>query len=70
MSSLSVENEQADAGRESRTRLARPNSQARTGTGEITHFPCSPDHEQDGNLNRLIHTLAIRHGHTLSTVDY
>ena len=28
------------------TRLARPNSQARTGTGEYS-FPCSADHEQD-----------------------
>ena len=25
---------------------AKPNSQARTGTGEY-HFPCSADHEQD-----------------------
>ena len=40
--------EQADAGRDCRTRLARPNSQARTerGQGNI-HFPCSADHEQD-----------------------
>ena len=30
----SVENEQADAGRDGRTRLARPNSQAQTGTGK------------------------------------
>ena len=30
---LSVENEQAGAGRDGRTWLARPNSQARTGTG-------------------------------------
>ena len=29
-----MENEQADAGRDGRTRLARPNSQARTGTGK------------------------------------
>ena len=36
-------NEQADAGRACRTRLARPNSQTRTGTV----FPCSADHEQD-----------------------
>ena len=36
--------EQADAGRDGRTRLARPNSQARTGTGEY-YFPCSADHE-------------------------
>ena len=32
--SLSVENEQADAGRDGRARLARPNSQARTETGK------------------------------------
>ena len=31
---LSTENEQADAGRDDRTRLARPNSQARTETGK------------------------------------
>ena len=30
---LSVENERADAGRDSQIRLARPNSQAQTGTG-------------------------------------
>ena len=38
--------EQADAGRDGWTRLARPNSQARTGTGEY-YFLCSADHEQD-----------------------
>ena len=38
--------EQADAGRHCRTRLERPNSQARTGTGKY-FFPCSADHEQD-----------------------
>ena len=31
--SLNVENEQTDAGRDDQTCLARPNSQARTGTG-------------------------------------
>ena len=35
--SLSAENEQADAGRDCRTCLARPNSQARTGTGKNNH---------------------------------
>ena len=44
--SLSMENEQADTGRNGRTRLARPNSQARTRT-EKYDFPCSADHEQD-----------------------
>ena len=38
--------EQADAGRDGWTRLARANSQARTGTEEY-YFPCSVDHEQD-----------------------
>ena len=31
-------NEQADAGRDCRNRLARPNSQARTGTGQYSFF--------------------------------
>ena len=48
---------QADAGWEDRTRLARPNSQARTGTGKKTFFICSADHEQDWQNYRLIHTL-------------
>ena len=39
--------EQADAGRDCRTRLVRPHSQARTRTGENIHFPCSADHVQD-----------------------
>ena len=39
--------EQADAGRDCRTRLAKPNSQARTGTGKNINFPCSADHVQD-----------------------
>ena len=34
--SLGVENEQAEAGRDGRTCLAGPNSQARTGTGECS----------------------------------
>ena len=44
--SLGVENKGADAGRNGRTCLARPNSQARTGTGENNNVPCSADHEQ------------------------
>ena len=39
-------NEQADAGWDGRTCLARPNSQARPGQGNIS-FSCSADHEQD-----------------------
>ena len=38
---------QADAGRDCRTRLARPNSQARTGTGEKSFSLFRADHEQD-----------------------
>ena len=45
--SPSICNEQADAGRDGRNRLARPNSLARTGTGKMNHFPSSTDHEQD-----------------------
>ena len=51
------EDEQADAGRDCQTRLARANSQARMRTSSIFH--CSADHVQDyGNLIRLIHTLS------------
>ena len=53
---LSLENGRADAGRDGRTCLARPNSQARTGTGK-KRFPCSADHEQDWQpYTRLIHS--------------
>ena len=38
--------EQADAGRDCRTRLARPKSQARMGTEKYS-FSGSADHEQD-----------------------
>ena len=50
--------EQAEAGRDCRTRLARPNSQARTRTGNI-HFPVQLTTCRIGNFTRLIHTLAI-----------
>ena len=40
--------EQASAGRDCRTRLARPNCQARTRTRKYNiHFSCSADHVQD-----------------------
>ena len=39
--------EQAGAGRDRRTRLARPNSQGTDADREIFNFPCSTDHEQD-----------------------
>ena len=38
--------EQADAGRDCRTRLARPNLRRERGQGNI-HLPCSADREQD-----------------------
>ena len=46
---LECGDEQADAGRDCRTRLARPNSQARTNAVRqvLINFPCSADHEQD-----------------------
>ena len=49
--------EQANAGRNCRTRLARPNSQARTRTGNF--FPVQLTTSRIGNLTRLILTLAI-----------
>ena len=53
------EDEQADEGRNCRTRLARPNSQARTRTGKIFIFPVQLTTCRVGNLTRLIHTPAI-----------
>ena len=50
--------EQTDAGRDCRTRLARPNSQARTWTGKYS-FSVQLTTCRIGNLTRLIHTLAI-----------
>ena len=47
----SMENEWGDAGRDSRTCLERPNSQARTGTDREKYiFPCSADHKHDWQL--------------------
>ena len=56
--------EQTDAGRDCRTRLARPNSQARTRTGKYSFFPVQLTTCRIGNLTRLIHTLAICDDHT------
>ena len=44
--SFSLENEQDDAERGGRTRLASPNSQAQTRTGKYS-FPLPADHEQN-----------------------
>ena len=53
--SLSMENEQADAGQDGQTCLARPNSQARTGIGIffLVHLTTN----RIGNLTRLMYTL-------------
>ena len=52
--------EQTDVGRDCRTRLARPNSQARTNADRgIFIFPVQLTTCRTGNLTRLIHTLAI-----------
>ena len=52
-----MENEQADAGRDGRTRLARPNSRAQTGTREIFLFLAQLTTSRIGNLTRLMYTL-------------
>ena len=61
--SLSAENKRTDAGRDCRTRLARPHSQARTyADREIFIFPIQLTTGRTGNLTCwLIHinTLAI-----------
>ena len=49
---------QADAGRDCRTRLAKPNSQARTRTGKKTFSQVQLTTSRIGNLTRLILTLA------------
>ena len=48
--SLSVENEEANAGRDDRTDLTSPNSQARTGTGQGSFLSCSAELKQDWQL--------------------
>ena len=58
-----MENEQADPGRDGLTRLARPNYQARTGTGKCS-FSCSTDHEQDWQPYPVDPSLAICDDHT------
>ena len=52
--------EQADAGRDCRNRLAKPNSQVGANEDrEIFIFPVQLTTSRIGNLTRLIHTLAI-----------
>ena len=69
---MSLENEQAEAGRDGRTRLARPNSQARTGIDrEIFILHVQLTTSRIGNLTRLIHhaLLYICDGDTYSLGD-
>ena len=63
--------EQADAGRDFRSRLARTNSQARTNVDrEIFIFPVQLTTCRIGNLTRLIHTLDICDDHTYILLLY
>ena len=50
---------QADAGRDCRTRFARPSSQARMGTGIFICSSVQLTMSTIGNFTRLIYTLAI-----------
>ena len=50
---------QADAGRDCRTRLARPDPQAQTGTGKHSFSLVQLTTSRIGNLTRLFLTLAI-----------
>ena len=67
---LEYGDEQADAGRDCRNRLARPNSQARTETGKICIFPVQLTTSRIGNLTRLILTLATCDDHTYILWQY
>ena len=57
---------QADVGRDGWTRLARPNSQARTGTRKY-YFPCLAYHEQDWQPYPVDPYSAICDDHTYIT---
>ena len=59
--------EQADVGRDCRTRLGRPNYQARTRTGKLI-FPVQLTTCRIGHLTRLIHVLAICDDHTFTHI--
>ena len=58
------EDEQADAGRDCRTRLARPKFSGANADREICIFPVQLTTCRIGNLTRLIHTLARCDNHT------
>ena len=54
---LGMENGRADAGRDGRTRLARPSAQGANGDREKYIFPVQLTTSKIGNLTRLIYTL-------------
>ena len=54
--SISVENRRAAVGRDGRTCRARPNSQARTGTGRKRCFPVQLTTSRISNLKGFVHT--------------
>ena len=56
---LEYGDEQGDAGRDCRTRLARLNSQAQTGTRKKKKIPVQLTTSRIGNLTRLTLTLVI-----------
>ena len=56
--------EQADAGRDCRTRLARPNFSGANADREILIFPVQLTTSRIGNLTRLVRTLAVCDDHT------
>ena len=63
--------EQADAGRDCRTHLARPNSQEFSGANvdrEIFIFPVQLTTSRIDNLTRSMHTLATCDDHTYMTM--
>ena len=63
--------EQADAGRDCRARLARPNFQARNGDRGIFIFPVQlTTTSRIGNLTRLIHTPLLAICVTILTYKY
>ena len=59
-----MEMSRLDAGRDCRTRLARPNSHARTRTGKCTFSLFSWPRSRIGNLTRLILTRTTCDDHT------
>ena len=67
--SLSVEIEQAnDAGRDGRTRLVRPNSQARTGTGKCSFPPVQLTTSRIGKPYSVDPYSATRDDHTSTSI--